>query len=69
MSFMKRWVKQLSKLQIEAVLASNSHVEKVDKDWVDVTSPDLNSYEFHCSIYNCLDVASMDKVCVLDSTE
>ncbi|XP_011096478.2 uncharacterized protein LOC105175663 [Sesamum indicum] len=69
MSFLRKLVKQMNKLQFEAVLTCNSYVEKVDKEWVDVVPSSPNSYEFHSSIYNCLNATPINKVCVLDSTE
>lgn len=68
-SFMKKWVNHIDKLQFHAVLTSHSYVEKVDKDWIDITPSTPNSYEFHCSIYSCLDACSPKKICVLDSAE
>lgn len=69
MSFVKKWVKQINKVQFDAILASNSYVEMVEKDWIDVVPSAPNSYEFRCSIYSCLDASPINKVCVLDSTE
>ncbi|XP_073154783.1 uncharacterized protein [Henckelia pumila] len=68
-SFMKKWVNHIDKLQFHAVLTSHSYVEKVEKDWIDITPSTPNSYEFHCSIYSCLDSCSPKKICVLDSAE
>ncbi|XP_075481676.1 uncharacterized protein LOC142522282 [Primulina tabacum] len=68
-SFMKKWVNHIDKLQFDAVLTSHSYVEKVDKDWIDITPSTPNSYEFHCWIYSCLDACSPKKICVLDSAE
>lgn len=68
-NFMKRLVKQIDKLQFDAVLSLNSHVEKAEKDWIDVIPSTPNSYEFQSSIYSCLDACPLNKVCVLDATE
>ncbi|KAL2494624.1 16S rRNA proCES [Forsythia ovata] len=68
-NFMTRLVKQIDKLQFQAVLSLNSHVEKVEKDWIDVIPPVHNSYEFKCSIYGCLDACPLNKVCVLDAAK
>ncbi|CAA3010288.1 uncharacterized protein LOC111412203 isoform X1 [Olea europaea var. sylvestris] len=68
-NFMKRLVKQIDKLQFDAVLSLNSHVEKVEKDWIDVIPSTPNSYEFQSSIYSCLDACPLNKVCVLDAAE
>ncbi|KAL0305545.1 UNVERIFIED_CONTAM: Ribosome maturation factor RimM [Sesamum radiatum] len=69
MSFLRKLVKQINKLEFEAVLTCNSYVENVDKEWVDVVPSSPNSYEFHSSIYNCLNATPINKVCVLDSTK
>ncbi|XP_028755798.1 uncharacterized protein LOC114715170 [Neltuma alba] len=69
MEFMKELMKQINNLQFNAIPKANSFVEKVDKDWVTVTSSTPNSYEFCCSIYSSLDVCSLDKVCVMEVTE
>ncbi|KAK6124142.1 hypothetical protein DH2020_042115 [Rehmannia glutinosa] len=68
MSFLRKLTKQINKLQFEAVLGCNSHVEKVEKDWVDVIPTAPNSYEFRSSIYCFLDATPVNKVCVLDSS-
>ncbi|KAK4440117.1 60S ribosomal protein L32-1 [Sesamum alatum] len=62
MSFLRKLVKQINKLQFEAVLNCNSYVEKVDKEWVDVVPSSPNSYEFHSSIYSCLNATPINKV-------
>ncbi|XP_047945100.1 uncharacterized protein LOC125191741 isoform X1 [Salvia hispanica] len=65
MSFLRKLVKQVNKLQFEGVEGCNSYVEKVEKEWVDVTPTTPNSYEFRSSIYWCLDAATKNKICVL----
>ncbi|KAL0363530.1 UNVERIFIED_CONTAM: Ribosome maturation factor RimM [Sesamum calycinum] len=62
MSFLRKLVKQINKLEFEAVLTCNSYVENVDKEWVDVVPSSPNSYEFHSSIYNCLNATPSNKV-------
>ncbi|KAK4399307.1 60S ribosomal protein L32-1 [Sesamum angolense] len=62
MSFLRKLVKQINKLEFEAVLTCNSYVENVDKEWVDVAPSSPNSYEFHSSIYNCLNATPINKV-------
>ncbi|KAI3456071.1 hypothetical protein Pfo_012734 [Paulownia fortunei] len=69
MSFLRKLVKQINKLQFDAVLSCNSYVAKVEKDWIDVIPTAPNSYEFRSSIYSCLDASPINKVCVLDSTD
>lgn len=65
MSFLRKLVKQVNKLQFEGVEGCNSYVEKVEKDWVDVAPTAPNSYEFRSSIFWCLDAATKNKICVL----
>lgn len=69
MEFMEALMKQINNLQFNAIPKANSFVEKVDKDWVIVTSSTPNSYEFCCSVYSSLDVCSLDKVCVIEVRE
>ncbi|XP_059669282.1 uncharacterized protein LOC132314429 [Cornus florida] len=69
MKFMKKLTKQIDKLHFHAIPKPNSHVEKVDKDWVDVIPSLPNSYEFHCSIYSSLNACPLDKVCAMEITE
>lgn len=68
MDFVKL-MKQSNKLQFEAIPKANSFVEKVDKDWVTVTSSTPNSYELSCSIYSSLNACPLDKVCVVEVRE
>lgn len=66
MSFLRKLVKQVNKLQIEGVEGCNSYVEKVEKEWIDVVTPTSpNSFEFRSSIYYCLDATPSNKICVL----
>ncbi|XP_061362563.1 uncharacterized protein LOC133306282 [Gastrolobium bilobum] len=69
MDFVKKLTKQTNKLQFDAIPKANSFVEKVDKDWVTVTSSIPNSYELSCSIYSSLNTCSLDKVCVVEVRE
>ncbi|KAE9601218.1 putative 16S rRNA processing protein RimM [Lupinus albus] len=65
MDFLKKLLKQSNKLQFDAIPKSNSFVEKIDKDWVTVTSSIPNSYELSCSIYSSLNACLLEKVCVV----
>lgn len=65
MSFLRKLVKQVNKLQFESVEGCNSYVEKVEKDWINVKPTTPNSYEFRSSVYCCLDAAPANKICVL----
>nr|AFK38753.1 unknown [Lotus japonicus] len=69
MDFVKKLTKQSNKLQFDATPKTNSYVEKVDKDWVTVTSTTPNSYELSCSIYNSLNLCSLDQVCMVQVRE
>lgn len=65
MSFLRKLIKQITKLQFQAILGCNSYVEKVEKDWIDVVPTAPNSFEFRSSIYCCLDASPTNKICVL----
>ncbi|KAK4858116.1 hypothetical protein QYF36_011284 [Acer negundo] len=60
--FMKKFTKQINKLEFDAILKSNSHVEKVDKEWIDIVPSSPNSLEFRSSIYSCLNVCDLNKL-------
>ncbi|MCD7461432.1 hypothetical protein HAX54_046121 [Datura stramonium] len=66
--FAKNLTKKIDKLQFEAILKPNQHVEMVEKEWVDVIPSSPNSYEFHSSIYSCLNGCPPSKVCLVDIT-
>lgn len=69
MSFLRKLVKHvINKLQFEGVEGCNSYVEKVEKDWRDVSPTAPNSCEFRSSIYCCLDDTPPNKICVLYPT-
>ncbi|KAL6500755.1 hypothetical protein OROHE_025552 [Orobanche hederae] len=68
-SFLRKLTRQTNKLQFVAVPCCNSHVEKVDKDWINVIPTAPNSYEFRSSIYCFLDATPINKVCLLDCTD
>ncbi|TKY60101.1 Ribosome maturation factor RimM [Spatholobus suberectus] len=69
MDFVKKLTKQSNKLQFDAIPKAHSFVEKVDKDWVTVTSSTPNSCELSCSIYSSLNACSLDKVCIVEVRE
>jgi len=60
---------QSSKLQFDAIPRAHSFVEKVDKEWVTVTTSTPNSFELSCSIYSSLNACSLDKVCIVEVRE
>lgn len=69
MDVMKKLTRQIDKLQFYAVARPNSHVELVDKEWVDVNPSSPNSYEFYSTIFSCLNASSLDKICIMEITE
>ncbi|KAL6991373.1 Nucleotidyltransferase [Sarracenia purpurea var. burkii] len=68
MNFMKHLIAKMNKLHFHAIPKPHSHVEKVDKEWVEVIPSSPNSYELRCSIYSYLDVCPSDKVCLMEVT-
>jgi 16S rRNA processing protein RimM len=66
MKFMQHLIKQVGKLHFHPVEKENSHVEKVDKDWVNITPSSPNSYELHSSIYSSFSACRPGKVCVVE---
>lgn len=68
-NFMEKLTRRIDKLQFFAMPKPNSHVEKVDKEWVDVVPSSPNSYELCSSIYSTLNACSFDKVCVMEVTD
>ncbi|RDX63807.1 rimM [Mucuna pruriens] len=69
MDFLKKLTKQSSKLQFDANPKAHSFVEKIDKEWVTVTSSTPNSYELSCSIYSSLNACSLNEVCIVEVRE
>lgn len=69
MNFIKKLTKQIDKLQFCAIPKQSSHVQLIDKEWVDIIPSSPNSFEFYCTIYSCLNACSLDKVCVLEITK
>ncbi|XP_021764162.1 uncharacterized protein LOC110728807 isoform X1 [Chenopodium quinoa] len=66
---MQKLVKQMEKLPLNAILKSYSHVELINKEWVDVIPSTPNSYEFHCSLQSLLDACSLDRVSLMEVTK
>ncbi|KAH7545103.1 hypothetical protein FEM48_Zijuj01G0057700 [Ziziphus jujuba var. spinosa] len=69
MNFMKKLTKKINELKFFAIPKQSSHVEMIDKEWVDVIPSFPNSFELHSSIYSPLDACSYDKVCLMEITE
>ncbi|GMP73955.1 hypothetical protein CsSME_00031523 [Camellia sinensis var. sinensis] len=68
MKFMKHLTKQINKIEFHAIPKPYPHVEKVDKEWIDIVPSSPNSYELCCSIYSSLNVCPSDKVCLMEVT-
>lgn len=68
MGFLKRITNQ-TMLQFYAVPQLTPHVEKVDKEWVDINVASPNSYHLHCSLYSSLNACPPDKICLLHVTD
>ncbi|KAJ7968847.1 RimM protein [Quillaja saponaria] len=66
MDFMKKLTRQINKLQFNAIPKTSSYVEKVEKDWINVTPSSPNSYVLRSTIYSSLNSCSYDEVCILD---
>lgn len=70
MDFLKKLMTETNKLQFDAAVKPNAHVELVDKEWVDVAPSSPNSREIRCSLlFSCLNICSSDKVCLLEIPE
>ncbi|XP_021295005.1 uncharacterized protein LOC110424697 isoform X1 [Herrania umbratica] len=69
MDIMKKLTRQINKLQFYAVAKPNSHVELVEKKWVEVDPSSPNSYEFYLTIFSCLNASPLGKICVMEITE
>ncbi|CAL1400720.1 unnamed protein product [Linum trigynum] len=67
--FVKSLAKQMDKLHFEAILKAYSHVQLVEKEWVDIVPSSPNSYELRCSIYSCINACPLDKVCIMEIVE
>ncbi|KAF9589735.1 hypothetical protein IFM89_028644 [Coptis chinensis] len=68
LKYLKKITKQSDKLKFHAITKQNSHVEMIDKEWVDVVPQSPNSYELHCSICSSLSVCPPDRICVMEVT-
>ncbi|ERN02797.1 uncharacterized protein LOC18430919 isoform X1 [Amborella trichopoda] len=64
--FMKKIIMQTHRLKFYPVVKQNEHVERVDDEWVEVSS---DSYELQCSIYSSLNLCDPNKVCVFNITD
>lgn len=66
MNFIKKLMKQIDKPEFYAIPKSNAYVEKVDKEWTNVSSSSPNSYQICSSIFRWLDESSFDEICVME---
>ncbi|VVB08154.1 unnamed protein product [Arabis nemorensis] len=57
------------KIELEAVMTLNSHVQKVEKDWIESVPSEPNSFEFRSDIYRVLsECSSSAKICLMNIT-
>lgn len=66
LNFMKKLANQIDKTQFYAIPKSNPHVEKVDKEWVNVSPSSPNSYQLCSSIFSWLDECSFGEICMIE---
>uniref|UniRef100_A0A7N1A3Z8 16S rRNA processing protein RimM n=4 Tax=Kalanchoe fedtschenkoi TaxID=63787 RepID=A0A7N1A3Z8_KALFE len=69
LEYLKKITKQIDKLHFYMIPATSSHVEKIDKEWIEVSPSSPNAHEFYCSIYSFLSSCSVGEVCVMEITE
>ncbi|KAA0057091.1 hypothetical protein IC582_029246 [Cucumis melo] len=68
MNFIRRLMKQIDKPQFYAIPKPNAHVEKVEKEWVEVSPSSPNSYHLYSSIFSCLDECSFDEIFTMENS-
>lgn len=70
MVFSVKSLKRLKgKIELEAVMTLNSHVQKVEKDWIESVPSEPNSFEFRSDIYRVLsECSSSAKICLMNIT-
>ncbi|XP_010494824.1 PREDICTED: uncharacterized protein LOC104771905 [Camelina sativa] len=70
MTFSMKLLKRLKgKIEFEAVMKMNSHVQKVEKEWVESVPSEPNSFEFRSDIYRVLsECSSSAKICLMNIT-
>ncbi|XP_056684001.1 uncharacterized protein [Spinacia oleracea] len=69
MKSMQKLVKQMEKLPLHAILKSYSHVDLINKEWVDIKPSTPNSYEFRSPLPSLLNACSLEKACVMEVTK
>lgn len=70
MIFTLKFLKRLKgKIEFEAVMKMNSHVQMVEKEWVESVPTEPNSSEFRSDIYGVLgECSSPAKICLMNIT-
>lgn len=65
-----KFLKRLKgKIEFEAVMKMNSHVQMVEKEWVESVPTEPNSFEFRSDIYRVLgECSSSAKICLMNVT-
>lgn len=68
MAFSLKFLKRLKgKIEFEAVMKMNSHVQKVEKEWIESVPSEPNSFEFRSDIYRVLsECSSSAKICLMN---
>ncbi|XP_074269723.1 uncharacterized protein LOC141592793 [Silene latifolia] len=66
---LKKLATHIEKVPWRVELKSNSHVELVDKKWVDVVPPTPNSYEFRLSLGSLLNPSVLPNACLVEVTD
>ncbi|RID60467.1 hypothetical protein BRARA_F03621 [Brassica rapa] len=70
MTFTLKFLKRLKgKIEFEAVMKMNSHVQMVEKEWVESVPTEPNSFEFRSDICSVLsECSSPAKICLMNIT-
>lgn len=70
MTFTLKFLKRLKgKIEFEAVMKMNSHVQMVEKEWVESVPTEPNSFEFRSDVYSVLsECSSPAKICLMNIT-
>ncbi|ESQ39789.1 hypothetical protein EUTSA_v10000812mg [Eutrema salsugineum] len=70
MIFSLKFLKRLKgRIELEAVMKMNSHVQKVENEWIESVPSEPNSFEFRSDIYRVLsECSSSDKICLMNIT-
>lgn len=71
MVFSVKFLKRLKgKIEFEAVMKMNSHVQKVEKEWIESVPSEPNSFEFRSDIFRVLSECSSSsaKICLMNIT-